>query len=349
MSKLYKVKEYFAAANGYNGFRSNFNSIFNSSEFNKIYVLKGGPGTGKSSFMKKLAQSASDMACNVERIYCSSDPHSLDGAIVIKNGKKIAVLDGTSPHERDAVIPGAIDCIINLGENWDSRWLEAKRDMIYELCNAKSKAYQTAYHYLSLCGVCDKRITASIRLLNTVKILDFEINTEADCLFQGACLRASNKLISSFGKHGRYSLTQNKSDYPKIFTPSTDYFTSKLLLKNLCIYLQIKGIKMQCFADPLDGNFISSIYVPQINTIISSDGGEELSANFSQVHSAADEESIKLTRKIYYESLAEAQRWFSIASDIHFRLEEIYSEAMDFEKNDRLFEEKYAEIMDILS
>ena len=47
------------------------------------------------------------------------------------------------------------------------------------------------------------------------------------------------------------------------------------------------------------------------------------------------------------ESLKQAERWFNIASEMHFRLEEIYSQSMDFTKNDIILEEKKAELSEL--
>ena len=44
----------FAAANGYLGFKSYFREVFKPSLLSRLYILKGGPGTGKSSYMKKI-------------------------------------------------------------------------------------------------------------------------------------------------------------------------------------------------------------------------------------------------------------------------------------------------------
>ena len=49
------LRKYFAAANTYTGFISYFDTVFDPEKFSRLYVLKGGPGTGKSSFMKKIA------------------------------------------------------------------------------------------------------------------------------------------------------------------------------------------------------------------------------------------------------------------------------------------------------
>ena len=45
---------FFGACNSFHGFKSFFGEIFKRKDFTRIYVIKGGPGTGKSSFMKKI-------------------------------------------------------------------------------------------------------------------------------------------------------------------------------------------------------------------------------------------------------------------------------------------------------
>ena len=54
---------YFAAANSYNGFIGYFDRAFRSEDFDRIFVLKGGPGTGKSSLMRALSKILSDEGC----------------------------------------------------------------------------------------------------------------------------------------------------------------------------------------------------------------------------------------------------------------------------------------------
>ena len=85
---------FFAAANGYSGFRSYFDKIFDPSEYTSLYILKGGPGTGKSSFMKRLLAELETEVEECEAIFCSSDPASLDGVIIKRGERRIGVIDG---------------------------------------------------------------------------------------------------------------------------------------------------------------------------------------------------------------------------------------------------------------
>ncbi len=61
------------------------------------YFIKGRPGTGKSTFLKKIAERAEKMGYDTEVYYCSFDKKSLD--MVTVPALSFAVFDSTAPHE----------------------------------------------------------------------------------------------------------------------------------------------------------------------------------------------------------------------------------------------------------
>lgn len=61
------------------------------------YFIKGRPGTGKSTFLKKLAAAAEQAGFDTETYYCSFDKNSLDMTLVPELG--FCVFDSTPPHE----------------------------------------------------------------------------------------------------------------------------------------------------------------------------------------------------------------------------------------------------------
>ena len=78
------------------GFFSYYQYILSQKEADKIICIKGGPGVGKSTFMKKIGESMLQEGHDVDFMHCSSDNNSLDG--IVLRDKKIAMIDGTSPH-----------------------------------------------------------------------------------------------------------------------------------------------------------------------------------------------------------------------------------------------------------
>lgn len=63
----------------------------------KRYFIKGRPGTGKSTFLKKLTKAANSRGFKTEVYYCSFDKNSLDMVIVPE--LSFCVFDSTAPHE----------------------------------------------------------------------------------------------------------------------------------------------------------------------------------------------------------------------------------------------------------
>lgn len=139
------MKHYFAAANTERGFVSWFDHIFDPDRFDRVYIIKGGSGTGKSTLMKRAAARAEAKGAVCEGYLCSSDPASLDGVIIDLGDRRIAMLDGTAPHTVDPKLPGAVDEIVNLGKYWCADILSAQRGRISALARKKAAFYKEAY------------------------------------------------------------------------------------------------------------------------------------------------------------------------------------------------------------
>lgn len=94
---------YFLGANSPAGFYSLYDQLIDPAEADAVFILKGGPGCGKSTLMKRVAAAAEERGLQVEYIRCSGAPDSLDAILLPE--KKTAIVDGTAPHERAAIGP----------------------------------------------------------------------------------------------------------------------------------------------------------------------------------------------------------------------------------------------------
>ena len=99
---------------GPEGFISCFDHLMDDALLRRKLILKGGPGVGKSTFMRRVHAALCANGEPSTLYFCSGDPDSLDGVAVPHAG--LLILDGTAPHIVDPEIPGARDSIINLGE-----------------------------------------------------------------------------------------------------------------------------------------------------------------------------------------------------------------------------------------
>jgi GTPase SAR1 family protein len=143
MARLRKV---FPGGNTALGFHSFYDHIIEP-DATRIFVVKGGPGVGKSTFMRKIGEEMLARGFDVEFHCCSSDNGSLDGVVFPAIG--VALIDGTAPHVVDPRHPGAVDEIIHLGDHWNEAGLRAhKREII--ACNREiARLFRRAYSYLA--------------------------------------------------------------------------------------------------------------------------------------------------------------------------------------------------------
>lgn len=137
---------FFLGANTPNGFISRFDQLANFNSDWRLFVIKAGPGTGKSTLMKKLADCLRPKCEHIEMIHCSSDVNSLDG--IIFHDLKIAIADGTLPHAIEPKFPGAFEQIVYLGDCWSTDSLYKNREEIKKLILKNSAIHESACRYL---------------------------------------------------------------------------------------------------------------------------------------------------------------------------------------------------------
>ena len=329
------VNSFFAAANTFDGFKSNFDKIFSPNELEHLYILKGGPGTGKSTLMKKLAEAFENDDCVICKIYCSSDPHSLDGIIVEKGKKKIAVIDGTAPHTTDPIFPGAVDDIINLGDGFRTEVLKAEREKITGLNSVKKEHYKNAYACLKACG----ELHAYIWELFS----NSDAYSEAECTAKKiiGCQEFYEKdnnivgdiFLSAFGKDGyfRLDIPCIKKDYISICGDGiSEYIVMNIILQNLIGDYSASLVSSSPLSKKMTDVIITS------DSIISTDKSGNILYDTTPALGSLPAEYEQL-RGAYLGLLNCASKEFAKAADVHFDLEKIYSSAMDFTNNDKVF------------
>lgn len=112
-----------------------------------LHILKGGPGTGKSSFMRKIGQTAEAQGLDVLYVLCSGDPDSLDGVFI--PAMRLAWVDGTAPHTLEPIAFGVDADYVNLGMFCSTPFLPEDRERISELSKTYRGLYSAAYRALA--------------------------------------------------------------------------------------------------------------------------------------------------------------------------------------------------------
>ncbi|NPV30394.1 MAG: ATPase [Firmicutes bacterium] len=90
-----KVRMVFPGGNTCLGFYSFYDNIIEE-DAARIFVIKGGPGVGKSTFMQRIGEEMQERGYDIEFHWCSSDNESLDAVVI--PALRVALIDGTAPH-----------------------------------------------------------------------------------------------------------------------------------------------------------------------------------------------------------------------------------------------------------
>lgn len=166
--------KYFLGANSANGFYSLYDS-FCSGENDFLHLIKGGPGGGKSSFMRRIAIAAEKNGCDVEYIICSGDPYSLDGIYIPE--LNCGYVDATAPHAIEPRLFAVDSDYVNLGAFCSQP--PAEKISLY---NRKYKAcYDIAYSLL--------KSAALIKSAQFPELFDDKIHTKIKLRAQSAVNR----------------------------------------------------------------------------------------------------------------------------------------------------------------
>lgn len=350
-----KIRKIFPGANTSNGFYSYFDYII-PKEINRIFCLKGGPGVGKSSLMKKVVHDFSERGYDVEVFPCSSDPGSLDAVLIKK--LKVVLLDATAPHIVDPKIPGAIDEIVNFGDFWNINNLENNKSEI-EKCNKEiSACFQRAFKYLNAA----KPIFYDIESKNS-NAMDFgKLNKFTDEFIEELFKNIENKEEFSIPRHlfGTAITPIGHVDYADSLLQDAQkiyYIKGKIgygkttFLKRVYDKAILKGLNVEVFHYPLIPEKIESIMITDLGIAITTSSlfKDKEVINLDQFINEDKiinyKEELEVDEKILDELINYAISNLKKAKLKHDIIENYYIPNMNFEKVDELKEELVERIL----
>ncbi len=158
---------FFLGANSPSGFYSLFDELEQAQKPWHSFLIKGGPGCGKSSFLKKTAALCAPFCPTMELFPCSSDPDSLDAVMLPE--KQISLMDATAPHAKEAVIPAVQHTLLSFGDHLNGKQLQKYRQQIEALITSTPIYYKYAVSYLA---------AAQTFLRNSYEIADCAVDSE---------------------------------------------------------------------------------------------------------------------------------------------------------------------------
>ena len=138
--------KYFLGANTAVGFVGYAEETYDADDGWRMYLIKSGPGTGKSSLMRKLYERMMALGVEGEVFSCSSDPSSLDG--VRFPSLKMGMLDATAPHVTEPQFWGAVEQIVPLSVCMDEEKLHGEAEKIVLLTRQNRALHARVRQYI---------------------------------------------------------------------------------------------------------------------------------------------------------------------------------------------------------
>ncbi|MBQ8511640.1 MAG: hypothetical protein IJ497_03415 [Clostridia bacterium] len=325
--------DYFAGANTPSGFQSSYDTIADESRLDRVYIIKGGSGTGKSTLLYSIAAAAENRGSTCEYYLCGSDPDSLDCVVI---DRKIAVLDGTSPHVREMHCPGASSAIIDVSRFWDSAKLEPHRDEIAAHSAMKQAAYASCYRWLAAADeVHRERLALAEILFNRPKAEAFIGRLIAKL---GKTEPGESRTLWSHAvtMKGRWHTRVKESG--RIFTVNDSLGTAPVFLALLDRILTERKIPHTTAVLPLTDT-PATIVLDSVGVTVTAcvkNGSPINMTRFIRDDVPANLRGrIRLTGEITQSCLNAAADSLKEAADHHFAVEQIYKPVMDFKSLSR--------------
>ncbi|MFZ5923870.1 MAG: PRK06851 family protein [Bacillota bacterium] len=358
------IKKVFPGANTPEGFYSFYDHIIEP-DANKIMIIKGGPGVGKSTFMRKIGQRLVEVGYDIEYQCCSSDNESLDGVVAHDLG--LALIDGTSPHILDPKNPGAVDEIIHLGDYWNEKMLRESKQEIMEANREVSRLFERAYRYLKEAKVIHDDWEACY-----TEALDFGYTNcmaeeIARDIFQGRPVapvqgKARRLFASAISPDGPvHYLDSIVGRLPRRYLIKGEPGTGKsTLIRKIGDDAIKRGMDVEFYHCPLDPSKVDHLAIPGLGVAVVNatwphilEPSKELD-RIVEMKVALDsrtvskyQDIIASARERFHQAFRRAVEFLHRAKLVHDEMQTYYVRSMDFQAIDRLGDQTFARILDL--
>ena len=323
---------YFAGGNTADGFYTCFEDILPRKKRKRMFYLKGGPGVGKSTLMRRAAAYAQGRGMRVELFHCSSDPDSLDGVCLPDQG--LAMMDGTAPHTYDPVVPGARDTLLALGDFLDEAALRPHARDIEALQTQISGCFRRCYRYLS--AARQVWLAPDTGCLDPAKADNLAREISESLPLRGGRGTVRRLFASAYTPKGRVDVLNwtavthvTRLDCPFGRCPTA-------LLKRLSQLAVSRGLDVIELLNPLNPEENYHLYLPDHDLAVCSGQrpAEDITdwRNAEALFTLTDDKQLSFDRNAYELLLQRAVEQLSAAKQLHDQLEAYYCGHMDFLK-----------------
>lgn len=351
--------QYFLGANSPRGFYSLYDQLIPLEDASAVYILKGGPGCGKSTLMRHVALAAEDSDIETEYILCSGDPDSLDAVVLPQLG--IALADGTAPHVIEPKYPGIVERYVNLGDCYDTAALSPARQAIMNCMTGYKQCYQRAYRCLDAAA----QIMADMRDTLLTQPLEERIQKRASGILSREVRRqkghaqgkVTQRFLSAVTHKGQITLFESaQAQCGKIYELSDSYGLAHSMLTHLLSGITAAGYDVVACPSPMAPERLEHLIVPQLSlaflTVIPTQSFPGRPYRRIRLDAMADPDLLRRSRprlrfskKVVSSLIDEAVSSLAQAKSMHDELESLYNPHVNFDRVHAVAQGIIAEIL----
>lgn len=336
-------KQYLIASNSAAGFVSFADNFLKDAE--RVYILKGSPGCGKSTFMKRIGNELLQEGFSVDFVNSPADANSVDGIFVHDIG--VAIVNGISPGIIDPKYPGAIDRLLDFGEYWDMDYLRNNKEEIKKYFDEIEIEYRLLFEHLRNAKLIHDRWEKEY-----LKGMDFSKAEEITASLikniisdkkesKGREWHRFSGAMTPQGNINFYALLINdiKNRYIVKGRPGTGKSTMTRKIAKTALEA---GYNVEYYHCAFDPDSIDMIIIPELSFAIL-DGTAPHVVDPGELDKLVDmfecidtnivheyDEPIKSIEKEYAEEIDKAKKVYSKIKDLNDKLESYYINATDF-------------------
>ena len=357
-----RIRHMFPGNNTSQGFFSYFAYILPPQNARRIYCLKGGPGVGKSTFLKRIGERMTLEGYALEYMHCASDPDSLDCLVI--PALDVALIDGTAPHVTDPMYPAAVDEIINLGEYWNGEAIRESRDEIIRIGADIKRQYRHAYQSLAAAKCLMDDILETIEsatdragaLLQAQRIIDSELEKVAVTGRLGKTRRLFACAITPSGIVNHLESLANSAE--KVYSIRSVWGVGvHEMLKKVTDEAVFRGLDVELYYSPLAPETrIEHVLIPELKlAFLSEQDGFELKSRRQTIldltqytdpaQAERQKDATEFNSKTFDTLLGEALKALAQTKKLHDELEGHYIPHMNFERVQQKQEEICEQIL----
>ena len=349
---------FFLGANSKAGFFSLYDRFTDPAAGNFLWVIKGSPGCGKSSFMRRIGAAAECAGLRAEYIHCSGDPDSLDAVCIPE--RRVAYVDGTAPHVIEPQYPGAAALYLDLGSYLDAGALEAHLDEIAALNRRYKALYAAAYAQLAAAAALLPKNQPGLWTEEMAGALSRRVGAVAarELKAQKKPAAVTHRFLSADSCKGRVMLTETLPAYcDRLILLENAFGLGHAALSQLAELAAARGCDAICCHDPLEPEKLEALLLPELAlgflAVEDADFAPPLPCRRLRLDALAARhlppETRPLLRQRKKESrtlLAAARETLKQAKALHDELEAVYHPHVDFDGVGALAEDHIRWILD---